>query len=75
MNPKSRLHVVKISYFFTIVAAIAPKTAGIESKNEYLKTFSLFIFLNRHVEIVKPLLEIPGIVATPCAMPTSREST
>ncbi|MCL5019521.1 MAG: hypothetical protein M1426_03445 [Patescibacteria group bacterium] len=47
----------------------APKIAGIESKNENLKAFILSIPSISPVEIVAPLLEMPGIIAIPWAMP------
>lgn len=42
---------------------------GIESKKENSVASSLFVPSNSIVEIVIPLLDIPGRVATPCAMP------
>jgi hypothetical protein len=74
IEPRSRLPNIRLACSLIITAAIAPKTVGIESRNEYLKTFSLSTFLNNPVEIVKPLLEIPGSVAMPWATPTSSES-
>ncbi len=45
-----------------------------DSRNEYLNTFSFSTLLNNPVVMVTPLLEIPGIRAMPCAIPISNES-
>ena len=44
---------------------VAPITAGTDNKKEYLKAVTLSIFLNNPVATVIPLLETPGIIATP----------
>jgi hypothetical protein len=47
----------------------APKTAGIDARNENLKLVSMSIPLNNKVEMVIPEREIPGIMAIPCVSP------
>jgi hypothetical protein len=49
---------------------VAPSIAGIESRNENLKTSSLQIPAAVPAIIVMPERETPGITAIPCAMPT-----
>ena len=48
---------------------VAAKTIGVESKNEYLATASLFIPRSLPVVIVMPDLETPGIKANACEHP------
>jgi len=48
--------------------------AGIESRKENLKAFSLFIPSSSAVAIVVPLLDMPGIMAIPWAVPISMAS-
>lgn len=49
--------------------AASPIIAGIESRKLNLKAWSRFSPSNMAVEIVAPLLERPGKMASPCAMP------
>jgi len=53
---------------------VAPIMAGMDSKNEYLKAVVLSIFLSSPVDIVTPLLEMPGIMAIAWFSPISSES-
>ena len=53
---------------------VAPITAGTESRKEYVNAVLFSTFLNNAVAIVSPLLEIPGMIAVPCATPINKES-
>ncbi|GJQ59364.1 MAG: hypothetical protein SCALA701_21650 [Candidatus Scalindua sp.] len=54
---------------FSIVA-IAPRIAGIESKKENLAAVSLSMPMKVAAAIVAPALDIPGVIASPCTVPT-----
>ena len=51
---------------------MSPNIAGMESKNENLKAFSRFSPRSSAVEIVAPLLDKPGNIASPWATPISK---
>ena len=53
----------------------APITAGIESRKENLVICLFVTPLNNPVPMVAPLLEIPGIIARPWAVPINKESS
>jgi len=48
---------------------VSPSIAGMESRKLNLKAFSRFNPRSNAVEIVAPLLESPGNMASPCAIP------
>ena len=50
---------------------LAPKITGIESKKENLAASFGGIPKYIHIEMVEPDLEIPGIIAIACAIPTT----
>lgn len=64
---------VKVSNSSINVNPRAPNIAGTESKKENLKAFFLFIPSKSAMEMVSPLRDIPGIKATPWAMPITKE--
>ena len=49
---------------------LAPKITGIDSKKENLAASFGGMPKYIHIEIVEPDLEIPGIIAIACAIPT-----
>ena len=51
----------------------APKTIGIESKNENFADFFGETPKNKDATIVNPDLEIPGIIANACTKPIIKE--
>lgn len=54
-----------------IISAIAPATIiGTDNKNEYSEASCLSSPENMAAEMVVPLLDSPGITATPCDKPT-----
>lgn len=66
---QSKPAVANLSNCLLMVKPKAPIMAGIESINENLKAFSRFIPSKSAVAIVVPLLDMPGIMAMPCAVP------
>lgn len=52
--------------------AVSPRMAGMESRKLNLNAFSRFNPSSNAVEIVAPLLESPGKIASPCATPMIR---
>ena len=52
---------------------LAPKITGIDSKKENLAASFGGIPKYIHMDIVEPDLEIPGIIAIACAIPTKME--
>jgi len=53
---------------------VAPSIAGIANKNENFIASSFLIPKINEVEIVEPDLDIPGMIAKPCATPIKIES-
>ncbi len=59
---------------FVISKIPAPKVTGRLIKKEYFTASSLFIFIKSAANIVEPLLDNPGNMATACMIPITRAS-